>query len=606
MVLQFNNYSVILISSGLATLLISYLIFKRLGGTVRWFSLLMFFIGWWAVTYGMELSSQTLPDMLFWVNLEYIGIALLPAAWIIFIINFIGKERWLNIYSLLFIFLIPVITILLVWTNSLHYWHYIKVGIDKSHSFPLLSIKPGIWYKCFTVYFYFLLAWGCFLLINRFKHADSIYKKQNSSILLGALIPWIVNLLYLLGIRPNAHIDLTPYAFIATGFLISLGLLRYRLFDIVPIAREKVIEAMHDGLLILDQQDRVIDYNKNILKLLDLSVSPHIIGVKLVDVIPANEMLLRLVKERANCSVEIQFDQNNTKTFFDVSITSLFQRDTIYSGVVLIFRDITVLKNDAIKLMEQSEQLQGLNQLKNRVFSIISHDLRTPVRQLGDVLNMTIKGMISEDELNMLLPELAKSVNQTSIVLDNLLFWSKTQMEGEHTEPESLDLQQKVLKEITFLSSRAEEKKIKIECEIAPSTMIYADREMTRLVIRNLLDNALKFSNPDNKICVKARKTIENHIEICVEDFGTGIRADLLTKLFCTNSISMPGTNNEQGTGLGLLICKDFVEKNQGKIWAESTWLQGSRFYFTLPIADPTLKSRKTELMNSFLINDTQ
>ncbi|MND37870.1 Adaptive-response sensory-kinase SasA [compost metagenome] len=600
MELQFNSYSVVLISSGLATFFISYLIFKRLGGTVRWFSLLMFFIGLWAVTYGMELSCQTLPDMLFWINLEYIGIALLPASWIIFIINFIGKEQWLKWHTSLLIFLIPLITISLVWTNSLHHLHYASVSIDKNHSFPLLNIKPGIWYKCFTVYFYFLLAWGCFLLINRFKRADSIYKKQNSSILLGAFIPWIVNLLYLLGIRPNAYIDLTPYAFIATGFLISIGLLKYRLFDIIPIAREKVIGAMHDGLLILDQQDRVIDYNKNILRFLDLSPSPTIIGVKLSDLIPANETLIKLVSERSNCSVEIQLGNNNKRSFFDVSITSLFQRDTIYSGVVLIFRDITILKNDAFKLMEQSEQLSGLNQLKNRVFTIISHDLRTPVRQLGDILNMTIKGMISDDELNMLLPELAKSVNQTSNVLDNLLFWSKTQMEGEHTDPEVLDLHQKVLKEIAFLSARSEEKKVTIECKLEPETTVYADKEMTRLIIRNLLDNALKFSNPENIIVVRARKTDEKQVEVCVEDSGTGIRADLLSKLFCPNSFSMPGTNNEQGTGLGLLICKDFVEKNYGKIWAESTWLQGSRFYFTLPIANQANK-RNPEILTSLL-----
>lgn len=181
MELQFNSYSVVLISSGLATFFISYLIFKRLGGTVRWFSLLMFFIGLWAVTYGMELSCQTLPDMLFWINLEYIGIALLPASWIIFIINFIGKEQWLKWHTSLLIFLIPLITISLVWTNSLHHLHYASVSIDKNHSFPLLNIKPGIWYKCFTVYFYFLLAWGCFLLINRFKRADSIYKNKTAA-----------------------------------------------------------------------------------------------------------------------------------------------------------------------------------------------------------------------------------------------------------------------------------------------------------------------------------------------------------------------------------------------------------------------------------------
>ncbi|UKJ09374.1 histidine kinase N-terminal 7TM domain-containing protein [Solitalea lacus] len=583
--LEFNVYSVVLLTAGLFTLFISCLIFKKLDGTRRWFSLLTFLISLWAITYGFELSCLTLADMLFWINLEYIGIAFLPTAWISFIIHFTGKEKWLSWQALFLIFIIPVITVGMVWTNTEHHLHYTTVSIDKEHAFPLLNIKPGIWYRVFTVYFYFLLAWGGYLLIRTFKQADQIYKKQNRSILLGAFIPWIVNFLYHLGLRPQEHIDLTPFAFIATGLMISLGLLRYKLFDIIPIGREKVINAMHDGFLILDHNDRIVDFNENTLTFLEGIIPNPLIGTKLIQLFPNAKHLNQIVQDRINGNTEIEVNINNQSAFFDVSVTSLFQKNTIYSGVALIFRDITELKKDAIQLKIQSDQLSELNKLKDRVFTIISHDLRTPIHQLGDILNMTIKGMISEQELNLLMPELAKSVKQTASVLDNLLFWSKTQIQGKSPEAVILNLFNQAQAEIEFLTPRASEKNISIECQIENDLNAFSDKEMTRLILRNLINNAIKFCNPGDVITISAVNNKDNFAEICIKDTGTGIKPEILSKLFCSTTFSTPGTFNEQGSGLGLLLCKDFVEKNDGKIWAESIWQQGSKFYFTLPVA---------------------
>ncbi|WP_246085472.1 sensor histidine kinase [Solitalea koreensis] len=558
--------------------------FKKLGSVVRWFSLLMLLIAIWAITYSFELSCRTLPDMLFWINFEYIGIALLPATWIIFIIHFIGKENWLNKTIIALIYLIPIITIGMVWTNSLHHLHYTLVGIDTMHDFPLLSIEFGIWYRIFTVYFYILLALGGYLLIRTFKQADTIYKKQNSSILLGALIPWMFNLFYMLGIRPLEHIDLTPFAFIITGLLISLGLMQYRLFDLIPIGREKVINSMHDGFLILDHQDRVIDYNKNILHFLSHSASSTIIGITLAELFKTQNQLLETVQKRINGNVEIQIRTNSRTSYFDIAVTSLFKKNTIYSGVVLIFRDITELKNDAIQLKNQSEQLSDLNQLKDRIFTIISHDLRTPFNQLHTALNMTLKGMLSKQELSVLLPELAECVKQTSGILDNLLSWSKTQMNGELTEARTLNLLVLAKTEMELLLPGAKEKNIAFKCKIEPSIYVFADKEMIKLIFRNLINNAIKFSNQGDTITIYATPK-DNFVEICIEDSGTGMRPETLSNLFSAKTFSTPGTHNEQGTGLGLLFCKDFVEKNNGKIWADSSRLQGSRFYFTLPEA---------------------
>jgi hypothetical protein len=155
-----NPFAITLILCGLVTIGVSWMIFKRTGGAVRWFGWMMLSIAIWAITYGCELSSDTLKQMLFWINIEYLGIALAPPLWIVFVIGFVGKDRWLTSLNWILIFSIGVITLLMVWTNSLHYLHYASVGVDNSGPFPLLDIHVGIWYRIHTAYFYFPAGWG--------------------------------------------------------------------------------------------------------------------------------------------------------------------------------------------------------------------------------------------------------------------------------------------------------------------------------------------------------------------------------------------------------------------------------------------------------------
>ena len=577
----FNIFSITLLISGSVTVFMALLILQRLGGAVRWFGFLMLAIAIWALSYGFELSTNTLAQMLFWINLEYIGVALLPALWIVFIIKFIGKEQWLIPANLCLIFSIAVLTLLFVWTNAWHHLHYARVTADTSGPFPLLAIEPGPWYKVHTVYFYTLLAWGIYLLISKFRKADAIYRKQNSTILIGAFIPWFVNLIYLLDIRPFEHIDLTPYAFIITALAIGFGLLKFKLFDIVPVAREKVIEAMQEGVLVLDTQDRVIDVNTEMKKIL----SPHtseIIGMHVVDLLPNEKNLHQIITERGNNKVIIQLSGETSHWFFEVNTTSLFDKHTVYSGIILLFRDITEQKLAEEKLKEQAEQLRSLNQLKDRLFSIIGHDLRSPLVSLMDMLKLADEEDISEEEFKSFLPMLANNVGHTSELLENLLHWAKSQLQGETIHPVHFDLKTMVDQKMNLFGKKASDKGIHIDNKVQGNTNIYADQHMIDLVLRNLLANAIKFCKKDNTITITAAADDEL-TTVCVSDTGVGIPEQNLTKLFASETFTTQGTGSEKGTGLGLLLCKDFVEKNHGKIWVESTPGKGSKFYFTVP-----------------------
>ncbi len=310
--------------SGVAALLMSLIIFERTLAVVKWFSVTMLCSAVWAICYALELSSHTLGQMLFWINLEYIGISFIPAAWIVFIIKFIGKDEWLTKRNYTIIFSFPVLALGFVWTNRWHHIHYSEVSVDGSGPFPLLAITPGPWYHVHTIYFYFLLAWGMYLLINKFRKADAVYKRQNSSILIGALIPWSVNVIYLLGLRPYKHLDLTPYAFILTSIVIGFSLLKFKLFDVVPLAREKVIEGIREGILVLDSQGRVVDLNAPMKKFLQ-QYSSSIVGVQLDQIIPQEYKLHLLITRHASDNLDIKLKDAEGDRYFEVAITPLLK-----------------------------------------------------------------------------------------------------------------------------------------------------------------------------------------------------------------------------------------------------------------------------------------
>lgn len=570
MILNFNVFSLILISAGLLTFYMSLSIFKKLGGAVYSFGYIMGAIALWAISYGIELSCTSLDAMLFWVNVEYLGIATLPALWMVFVLTYIGKKSRVTGQLLAGIFSIPVITILLVWTNSLHHLHYTSVSVSQVDNYALLDIVPGVWYQVFTIYFYVMLAMGIYFLVRQSRFAPVIYRKQYRTIIASALIPWAVNLLYLLGLRPLGHIDLTPFAFICTALIIAVGLQRYQLFDIVPVARGKVMEAMQEGVLIIDVLGRVVDANIRMKQILGKKAG-EVIGRNIRE-LQITAPALELFSKRAD-SEKIDIELGDGR-FYSVTITSLYEEKE-YSGQLLLFRDVTERKH-----FEQN--LESLNMLKDRLFSIISHDLRSPLNTLMNILSLTNEGHITEKELKEMLPEISKNLGYTTNLVNNLLQWSKSQLKGETIHPVQFDAYNTIQEMLPLMQNQAAAKQITIINRVQQGALLYADEPMIQGVLRNLLSNAIKFSQLKGTITLSS-VTDAAETTVCIADEGVGIAPDDLQKLFGVENFTTRGTINEQGTGLGLLLCKDFVERNNGHIWAESEPGKGSRFYFSLP-----------------------
>ncbi|HEY0174765.1 MAG TPA: histidine kinase N-terminal 7TM domain-containing protein, partial [Pedobacter sp.] len=172
MIFDFNVYAVTLILFGSIILFLSAYVLNNESGAVRWVGLLMLSNSIWSIAYGLELASSTLEQMKCMINIEYLGIASLPFNWFLFCLGLAGKGKWLQKTSnKILITIVPVITLLLLWTNDFHHLHYAQLSVDRSGNFPMLKITPGISYYLFTLYFYILLGIGNYLLIKKFSRS---------------------------------------------------------------------------------------------------------------------------------------------------------------------------------------------------------------------------------------------------------------------------------------------------------------------------------------------------------------------------------------------------------------------------------------------------
>ncbi|PKL84282.1 MAG: hypothetical protein CVV24_00965 [Ignavibacteriae bacterium HGW-Ignavibacteriae-3] len=239
--------------------------------------------------------------------------------------------------------------------------------------------------------------------------------------------------------------------------------------------------------------------------------------------------------------------------------------------------------SDAVKAY--AEELKQNNMTKDKFFSIIAHDLKNPFITILGFTDLLISdfGEFTDDEKLYYLTEMKKSADASHNLLQNLLHWSRAQTGRIEFNPQNIDLNNVVTSIVDLLKPSAERKDIEILTYIPKNTFVSADEDMLNTIIRNLLTNSLKFTDKNGKIGISCEQ-LDHEIQVCISDTGVGMSDKVKSNLFKLDvSQSTQGTANETGTGLGLILCKEFVENNGGTIFVESEVGKGSKFYFTLP-----------------------
>ncbi len=351
------------------------------------------------------------------------------------------------------------------------------------------------------------------------------------------------------------------------------------------------INSLDDILFVLDEKGRLQEFynpkkRKTHFIFPELHMGKHYSEISFPeDVI---EEFRNAYETFGNCSKTVSFDHRfaeNGKTYwYNTKMSPKRNTEGKLAGFVVAARDITDRKESEVLLSKQKEKLDELNTTKDRFFSILAHDLKNPftnLYSLGELLVSNYHQLEEADKLEAL-KKIHKSSGFIYDLLENLLTWSRSQRGKIDFNPVPFDLLNSIEENINLQRLSAEKKGVRIVCKAKGKLQAHGDREMVNTVLRNLLNNAVKFSNSGGQIDVVVKKQ-KDHLIVSVKDEGVGISSEDQEKLFrLDEKYKSPGTSGETGTGLGLVICKEFVEKHGEKIWCESKINNGTVFYFSL------------------------
>jgi PAS domain S-box-containing protein len=352
------------------------------------------------------------------------------------------------------------------------------------------------------------------------------------------------------------------------------------LYDFAPTAyftlsKDAIIEELNisAGDLLLTERNRLI--NHRFRKFIFIE------DVEIWDI-----YFLSVLQSEEKKTAEIRLIRPDGSILYTLMNSIRIKSGGDIKGIRMALNDITARKEMENNLRATESELRKLNSEKDRFFSIIAHDLKNPFSGFlffTELISKDIYG-IPKEEVKNILDKLNKSAKNIYQLLVNLLDWASLQQGHMIYSPISINLKNIVEKCIIDVNDIRIKKNISIQIDILPDIYVYSDVQMLETILRNLLTNAVKFTNKQGNINISAVNKPDNITEICVSDSGIGIDEDLMKKLFRINeNIKRPGTEDEPSSGLGLLLSRGLIEKNSGALRIESKVGKGSKFYFTLP-----------------------
>jgi PAS domain S-box-containing protein len=321
---------------------------------------LMAAVAVWCFTYGMEFSSTELESKLWWVRMEYLGAAWTGLFFFRFAMAVTGRKAWLDGPRGWGLYLVPALTIVAVFTNAHHQLIWSHAWINTEGPVPALAYHRGTGFWIFVAYSYGLLLAGTLDLLYRHLFSGEIESRHLWVMLIGLLLPWASNLIYLLEIEPVRHIDLTPAAFAVSGLAFFWGAIRHQMLDLIPIARDAVIKSMTDAVFVLDLRDRIIDLNTAARQLLP-GQDEKSVGQPLAVLYP--DLYIRVEQSRHNAYEEVEMSSSKAgrTTLWRLRQSPLYSRSKAIGGWLVILQDITGLKQNELALRESEEKFRSIS-----------------------------------------------------------------------------------------------------------------------------------------------------------------------------------------------------------------------------------------------------
>lgn len=581
------NYRVylfaLLLLAGYVLLYIGYLSWKkRLVPAAASCSLMMLAASLYAFGYAFVIMSDSFAEALFWLRVEYLGLTFGSTLWLIMVLHYTGRGALLGRWVVAGLFAVPALTLILHYTNGMHHLFYRSIELSAGGGLTSFEIVQGPWYYVHITFAYaeFLAGMGLFLAM--YMKSRPIVRKQIALLMTGAVVPYALNMIYLTTGSFGTKIDLGPIGFTLTGIFYIWGIYRFNMLRLTTLDLAKVVESMREGVILFDRHDHIMSFNQAAAGVIEGLEERTAVGIPAAQMFARYPELKTRLEQQEHEDRPVRLDVAGRPRLFDVRQSDIGGAGGERLGRMVILNDVTETVENRDKLIVSARKLKELNEFRDRLFSVVAHDIRDPLAVLINLTEFLEKESGSfPDNRGQMIREIGEQARNTFLLAESLLRWVRTQRDGMIFSPSILDLAREVEETLALFQIRLSAKKVAVDNAIAPGTFIMVDKEMLDMALRNLLSNAIKFTEAGGVIRISAHAAASSVI-FSVSDNGIGMTAEKAETLF-SNPASAAGTEGEKGIGLGLLLCREFVRLNDGEIWFESMPGSGSTFYVSVP-----------------------
>jgi PAS domain S-box-containing protein len=551
---------------------------------------------WWSVCSALELSARDLAGRESWGDLKYLGVVLLPPAYLAFVLQCRGQRRWPRWLGPALAVEPLAVLLLLAWAGTHDLVRYYPAGATLATT-RVAEAGPLFWPH--LLYNNALMWAGTALLVVTLSRMSRLYRGQ-SLLLVGAiLLPILLNLLFNLRVEPFRQVDLTPFAFVLSTSVLVWGVYQLSLLDLRPVARSQIFRTISDPVLVLDPDGRVLDANPAAGRLTGRPLA-EVVGQPVGQLLPtwSGAVATAMAAGVDQATEEVSQDGR----IYDLAISALPERQRQPGGHLVVARDVTDRRQVEEKLCAAlnaelvatdrlavaldreraaAEHLRTLDELKSGFLQAVSHDLRTP---LASVLGISLtlqrgRGLLSPADSDDLLGRLAANARRLDRILTGLLDLDKLDRGIVELRREPVDLASLVAGVVSEASDELTTHPVSLE--LLP-IQVLADAAKVERVVENLLANAARHTDPGTPIWVRVAP-VDRAALLCVDDAGPGIPAEQRESIF--RPFQRGGATYAPGSGVGLALVAQIASLHDGQAWVEDRAGGGASFRVLLPTA---------------------
>jgi len=538
----------------------------------------------WAITDGFEHASTTIELKMLWSQIGYIGSSTTTVFFLLFTLAYTQFYKAINSWVVWLLMVIPVITILLVFTNQHHQliWETVNFNPQTNNSI----YNYGKWFWLYVLYEYIILVTAIIILLFSTFRFYKIYKIQLIYLIFASTLPLVTSIIYVFKLLP-IHADLTPIALILSGILSAIGIYLQRMFEVVPVARIQTINNLTDGIIVVDMENRIVDVNEAFVNILNTNKS-EVIGHPFRRF---SNLFLDEEKERSTDSSYLTETTIRTASglkFFEVKYSPVTNAKHQLIGRIFLLHDISIRKNALDATIESNILLKKEILEKEKLIAdldayarTVAHDLKNPINGVIGLTEFIKEDILSNnpDQAFELIDMLNEQGHKMLTIVNELLLLSR--IRKEDVQPADIEMGAILAEAIN---------RLRPQIDASGATFKIPDQwpdvkghpQWIEEVWVNLISNAIKYGGDPPKIVIGTEKMANGWARFWIQDNGQGLPAELFEKLF--TDFERLGQKSIEGHGLGLSITKRIIEKLGGQVLVSSKNIPGKGciFSFTL------------------------